>query len=283
MNHDLETTLSAYRHLRNIGNLLILIGILAEIAIDILWPERSTLFPTLREYKAVTPCMRWWNHVYSCRVLAIFAAGLVVLGGLMLERVEGENADQVADQIRMNLQVQSTAVMYIMSSTRTPQLLPTSEFEALREFKGTKAFIDVVMSIGNERDTDFVDFDGSLAEALSRQLGWDVRPWLYAKQGTDVPHIWENITIISKGSMLFGPLPSSHPKPKAAIVRSYNAAEALTQYLNSVGLAARHVFIGAPRSLESDETLIVVGPRSKTLDPKLLANLEASLKEVAVK
>lgn len=153
----------------------------------------------------------------------------------------------------------------------------------MSEFEGTKAFIDVIMSIGNEQDADFADFDGSLEEALSRQLGWDVRPWLYARQGTDVPHIWENITNISKGSMLFGTLPSSRPKPKAAILRSYNAAEALTRYLNSVGLAARHVFIGSPRSLESDEMLIVVGPRSKALDPKLLANLEVSLKELAGK
>jgi hypothetical protein len=95
MSHDLEM----YRRLRDIGNLLILVGILAEIAIDIFWPERSTLFPTLREYSAITPFLRWWDHIRSWRVLAMFVAGMVVLAGLMYERVEGENADQVADQL----------------------------------------------------------------------------------------------------------------------------------------------------------------------------------------
>src|SRR5260370_21351063 len=137
MSNDLDT----YRHLRNLGNLCILIGILAEIAIDILWPERSTLFPTLREYSAVTPFLRWWDHVRSWRVLVMFVAGVVVLAGLMVERIEGENADQAADQLLTDAITEQTNLERLIAGR---QIVTGPALAKLRKFAGTPLWVSSI-------------------------------------------------------------------------------------------------------------------------------------------
>lgn len=99
MNHDLEIALETARRWRDLGNAILLAGILAEILIEASWPERPSVFT-----------LRWCDHVRAPKNVAILMAGLITLGGLFLERREGQIADDKADQIRGNLQERVIAV-----------------------------------------------------------------------------------------------------------------------------------------------------------------------------
>ena len=105
MTHDLEIALKAARNLRDWGNLILLIGILVEIGIDVFWPEPPSALPLLRGQRATQPLVSWRDHVLSARVFAMLVTGLVILAGLTLERVEGNKADDAADNIRARLEL----------------------------------------------------------------------------------------------------------------------------------------------------------------------------------
>jgi hypothetical protein len=93
MNHDLEVALEAARRWRDLGNAILLGGILAEILIEASCPDRPSVFT-----------LKWRDHFCGPRNIAILMAGLVTLGGLWLERTEGQIADDKADQIQTSLQ-----------------------------------------------------------------------------------------------------------------------------------------------------------------------------------
>src|SRR5690242_13813084 len=99
MNHDLEMALEAARRWRDLGNAILLVGILAEILIEASWPDRPSIFT-----------LKWRDHLCASKNIAIVMAGLVTLGGLWLERREGQIADDKADEIRGNLQERVIAV-----------------------------------------------------------------------------------------------------------------------------------------------------------------------------
>lgn len=74
MSHDLEVALETARRWRDLGNAILLVGILAEILIEALWPDRPSVFT-----------LKWRGHLCGPRNIAILMAGLVTVGGLWLE------------------------------------------------------------------------------------------------------------------------------------------------------------------------------------------------------
>lgn len=125
--NPLEEKLQDARFWGDIGNFILLIGVFAETLIDLFWPDIESSLPLLRGRRATKPFIGWWawwpyikSHIRSARTDAVVAAGIIVFGGISLEWVKGNEADRYADDIRIDLQAQSTAVMYMMSSTRTP-------------------------------------------------------------------------------------------------------------------------------------------------------------------
>jgi hypothetical protein len=121
MNHDLEIALTAARRWRDLGNLILLGGILAEILIEGFCPDRLSVFT-----------LSWRDHICEPRSIVILIAGLITLAGLLLERTKGQDADDFADQIRTNLEIQSQALT-MMATGR--QVLITPEFRNLVKFK----------------------------------------------------------------------------------------------------------------------------------------------------
>jgi len=104
MNHDLEPALALHRWWRDVGNDILLIGVLAEFLIDVLWPERPEIFPLLRGRRATRPFLRWYAHLLAVRGIIVVVVGLAVFAGIALERWQGTKADEIADQIRTEQQ-----------------------------------------------------------------------------------------------------------------------------------------------------------------------------------
>src|SRR5580698_347470 len=93
MSHDLEFALNTARRWRDLGNLILLVGIIAEILIEAFWRDRPSTFS-----------LKWCDHIREPENLAILIAGLLTLSGLWFERTKGQNADDFADQIRADLE-----------------------------------------------------------------------------------------------------------------------------------------------------------------------------------
>lgn len=104
MNHELEVALAAARRWRDIGNAILLLAVLIEFAIDGFWPEPIVTFPLLCGRKATQPLSRWREQIFTLRNITTAVAGLAVALGIGMERIEGNKADDLADQIRTNLQ-----------------------------------------------------------------------------------------------------------------------------------------------------------------------------------
>lgn len=100
----MELALAAARQARDWGNAILVIGIVAEIVIEAVWPDAPDLFPLLRGKHATKPLTRWRDHFWKKKNLAILIVGLVTVFGLGLERVKGQAADDLADQIRTDLE-----------------------------------------------------------------------------------------------------------------------------------------------------------------------------------
>lgn len=100
--HELEIALKAARRYRDLGNTILVVGIFAEILIEAIWPD-SEHSPSL-----ASRFSKWWkDHFWKGKNIAILLAGLVTISGLWLERTQGTNADDFADQIRTNLESQT--------------------------------------------------------------------------------------------------------------------------------------------------------------------------------
>lgn len=107
MTHDLDAAFKSLRNcrdLRDLGNLILLIGIGIEIAIDALWPEKPHLFALLRGPKATTALIKLRDHLCSARMLVMLAVGVAVIAGLVLERIKGACVDDKSNDIQTILQ-----------------------------------------------------------------------------------------------------------------------------------------------------------------------------------
>jgi hypothetical protein len=159
MNHDLEIALTAARRWRDLGNLILLGGILAEILIEGFCPDRLSVFT-----------LSWRDHICEPRSIVILIAGLITLAGLLLERTKGQDADDFADQIRTNLEIQSQALT-MMATGR--QVLITPEFRNLVKFKDG---ITAVVSPDDPPDNETFMFSTALDTDLNRIAGWTTIP-----------------------------------------------------------------------------------------------------------
>jgi hypothetical protein len=86
MSGALETALKFHRFWRDIGNDILLFGVMAEFLIDLFWPERPDLFPLLRSRKATTPFLKWYRHLLTTRGVVVVMMGLMVFAGVAVER-----------------------------------------------------------------------------------------------------------------------------------------------------------------------------------------------------
>lgn len=136
MNRDLESALATYRWWRDVGNDLLLFGVLLEFMIDALWTATPDVFPLLRGKRATQPLIRWYAHFLTLRGMVVFLVGFVVFLGIAIERIEGARADQAVDRIRANLQ--RTIVMlspraWLVSGAEADKIII-----ALSQFRGQR-------------------------------------------------------------------------------------------------------------------------------------------------
>jgi hypothetical protein len=130
-----EAWLQYHRDLRDIGSIILLVGVIAEIVIDEFWEASHP--PLLRGRKATTlfktKAARWKRY-------SMLFAGLVLVGGgIAMEWWQGKAADDVSDEIRTNLQTELVEV------SPRPGLLYGKRREDLisniRQFAGQRAEI----------------------------------------------------------------------------------------------------------------------------------------------
>jgi hypothetical protein len=144
MKYDLEialaqSALSIARTWRDHGNTILLIGILAEVAIDIFWRDKPHTFSHA-----------WREHFREPKIIATFTIGVLIFGGLMLEREQGSVADDKADEIRGYQQAlildaetrvanANDRIAKTLIALGPPMLLLVNEqkFMTLKQFAGT--------------------------------------------------------------------------------------------------------------------------------------------------
>ena len=255
-----DDLLKYHRRLRDIGSIILLIGVFAEIMIDEFWEISHP--PLLRGPKA-TGLIKSRAAVWK-RPALLFVGICLVGGGIALDWRQGTDADDVADQIRdrqqreiVSLAIQSNALLR-MASGRAAQLLNTPKLAALQQFHDIKVFFEISDSLDHEA----VAFTQRLGRILAL-LHWHVDNW--DRRTTLTPPPEDNVRVCIR---IYGPVPS--PKETHAVA----AANSLDEYLRSVGIDS---FFGECIGVKSGDVLIVIGKRSATMDPSLLANLENAL------
>jgi hypothetical protein len=106
----LEAALKAARWYRDLGNTILVVGIFAEILIEAVWPDAKGS----QDGSFASRFSKWWkDHFWKGKNIAILLAGVVTLSGLWLERTQGTSADDLADQIRTNLESQTARLSEI--------------------------------------------------------------------------------------------------------------------------------------------------------------------------
>jgi hypothetical protein len=286
-----DACLLYHRHLRDFGTIMVLTGVVSEILIDEFWEVFHP--PLLRGTKATTLLKS--KSARRKRYAMIFAGIVLVGGGISMELWQGTKADDVADQIRVNLQEQVVVLnirnqaLTLMASGRAAQMLRTPKLAALARFKGTKALItdaSTTPMLGQfGRLLNAIQFDreswglaGKILGDLG-QLGWKMNVCLACP-----PPILD-VTVFSKRlpkevqqQPFFAPkLP---PLPRASPdERAYIAADALVSYLNSVSIRATHLTRDRLGNfpIEQGEVVILVGKREQPIDLDALNNLEQAL------
>jgi hypothetical protein len=139
MNETLDIALKFHRFWRDVGNDILLIGVLAEFLIDLLWLEPPEIFPLLRGRHATTPLLKWYRHLLTMKGVAVGVVNLMVFAGIFLERWQGAKADDVSDQIRTDLQrrIIFLTPRYRVLSPEAEQRIST----ALKPFAGQRVAI----------------------------------------------------------------------------------------------------------------------------------------------
>jgi hypothetical protein len=94
---SLEDLLQFHRNLRDLGTLIVLVGVVSEILIDEFWEISHP--PLLRGVRATTVLPTKTAFLKRC-VMLLAGVGLVG-GGIALEYWQGKKADDVADNIRI--------------------------------------------------------------------------------------------------------------------------------------------------------------------------------------
>jgi hypothetical protein len=96
----LEKTLERYCYWRDFGNIVLLVGVRIETAIDRFWPE--SIHPPLFRGQRATTLIR--GRLERTKKPLAFIVGLIVVAGIGIEWVAGNMADDQADEIRTNLE-----------------------------------------------------------------------------------------------------------------------------------------------------------------------------------
>jgi hypothetical protein len=284
-----EGWLQYHRTLRDVGTLMVVIGVVAEILIDEFWDNMPP--PLLRGRRATTLLKTSAARLKRCAL--IFAGIILVAGGLLLEYWQGNEADDVSDQIRTALQQQvlsvtiRNAALTMMASGRAAQIIPTAELPNLKLFPGMRA--------------EIMNVSPSYSPSLSFQESWDLAAAIVGilkDAGWDVDSCNDNcpspvidVMVLTKelpeglqqriNTGHFPSLTTASPDEKAFL-----AANALVSYLQSVGIEAIHRTPGfritnAP--MIEGEVLILVGIRQKIIDPGDLNTLEQALVQQPVR
>jgi hypothetical protein len=274
MNHDLEIALAAARRWRDFGNLILLVGIVAEILIEGFCRDRPSVF---------TPS--WCDHICEPKNVAILIAGLITLAGLWLERTKGQDADDFADQIRTNLEIQDQALTMMATGRR---LIVTPDFRKLSAYKGTPTVVTWDMP----PDEETAHLTGDLAGDLDTRAKWTIVPTGLADPGlrhdqalaagTDGVRIATRF-LPSDSPFSEGYIPKrlgETPSPRTPDEKAAAAAYLLRWYLTSIGISAEYGEVPTDM-LPVGEVHIAVGPRQSSIDPELLANLERTLLEMS--
>jgi hypothetical protein len=243
MNHDLEIALargalSTARAGRDHGNTILLIGILTEVAIDTFWRDRPRVFS-----------QSWREHFFEKKTITILIVGLVIVGGLMLERRQGSIADDKAEEIQgyQQEQIADAENRLADAQERIAKILvnvgPTETSRepkriwGIKQFAGTPFLVQELPTPYRHPDEDegtfqarFDIFEGSLVGARSflqlTIIGWVALPHVNWR----CPWMPEEIVIYSRHGK---PLEVRLDTPEA---KAWSAGEALTQYMHSTGL-----------------------------------------------
>src|ERR1700682_836816 len=102
MNHDdlAFKALVGCRRWRDVGSAILLIGVVAELFIEAVWPETPISRPYLRGSKRIMVNRpKKWAHLRNLRALILLVSTLAVAFGIFTEWSEGTKADDKADQI----------------------------------------------------------------------------------------------------------------------------------------------------------------------------------------
>ncbi len=154
MNGALETALKFHRFWRDIGNDILLFGVMAEFLIDLFWPERPDLFPLLRSRKATTPFLKWYRHLLTTRGVVVVMMGLMVFAGVAVERYQGGLADDAADNIRALLEREILSASQCTVTDKFVKLLkdkPKGEVRILYKHEDTEAYFFALQISGSLR------------------------------------------------------------------------------------------------------------------------------------
>jgi hypothetical protein len=198
----LETQLRTHRFWRDIGNALLLFGVLVEPIIDIFWTESPSL-PLSRSRRATTPLKGRFEQLRKPVVLLV---GLIVFGGIGLEWWEGTKADDVADQIRA---IQQTRIAEAEDrATHAQQSADKSNERATSALKAASAATDRaartetdltkanVRAAQLSKDAEQLRKDAEVAKAEQEKLKVDNLELLKMIQPRTVPYDPERIGLL---------------------------------------------------------------------------------------
>jgi hypothetical protein len=156
-----------HRALRDFGTYLVIVGVIAETLIDELWEIDTP--PLLRGIRATT--LLKTKAAWLKRGVMIFVGIIMVGGGIGLEMWQGGKADDVADQIRTNLQRRLVSIsprVWLLDSDDVRVHLK----QALRPFAGQKIKLTICTSGGGDfgEKADFaIPFGGDILKSA----GWN--------------------------------------------------------------------------------------------------------------
>jgi hypothetical protein len=280
-----------HQHWRNVGTILVIIGVIGEILIDIWWDTPS--LPLLRGKKPTTP-LATNSERHKRYVMLLFGIGMVA-GGIALELWQGGKADDVADQIQTELQGQvidaeeAASVSYrraadaeneeaVLERLISPRqlLVNATDLEDLRKltaFSGTRFWTQAIgfNPAGGNSSDDFAKVEeaerfASDFDVLHNCCGWEAHPILPTPilGGPDM----EGVHIYSRRAEPYEPWTDSDakwPNPYAMPLdtperKSWAAAEALKQYLES------NLKLAGVRHLVTDDIHGNLSPEFANLD-----------------
>ncbi|MGH7075198.1 MAG: hypothetical protein ACREFD_13475, partial [Stellaceae bacterium] len=136
----IDPTLTAARFWRDVGNDVLLGGIGAEIVLDILWPEKR------RE---------------RLKKIVIVLVGLVVIGGIWLERTSGDRVDNLSNDIQ---EAQRSKIISLDERLAARRITDRQEAELTKDMRPFSG--QVFIPFGYFEDKESWDIINQIAQAL---------------------------------------------------------------------------------------------------------------------